>query len=216
MVKRTWYDRTKPYLQTASSVASTAAKLASLATTVYKLKSLINTEFKTVDTVASSVITTTPIIAIINALATGDDFDDRDGRVVRFKSIDVRLEMTMNTTPINDMIRVMVVIDKQANETTLLILDLLTLADMRSHKNLDQRKRFVILKDEVIEFSVGKGTNKLFHWYKKLDMKTIYDSGNAGTIADITTNAMYLILFGTEAANGVLVSRSVRMRYIDN
>ncbi len=183
---------------------------------VKKLKALINTEFKTVDTVASITATTTPIIALLNGLVQGDDFDNRDGRLIRFKSIEVRLECVMNTTPINDMVRVMIVIDKQPNEILMVIGDLINATTMNAVKNLDQRKRFVILRDEVLTFSVGEGTTKFWSYYKKIDMKTVYDDSDAGSIVDITTNAVYLVLFGTEATNGVAIGRTTRMRFIDN
>ncbi len=54
---------------------------------VGRLKSLINVEFKSADTAVVGLITTTPNIALINAPAVGDDFDEREGRSVRFKSV---------------------------------------------------------------------------------------------------------------------------------
>ncbi len=183
---------------------------------VYKIKSLINTEFKTNDIVASTTITTTPLISNINGLATGDQFNTRDGRVVRWKSVEVMLNISMHTTPIEDSIRIMVVIDKQPNEIVMVIGDLLTATTMQGLKNLDGRRRFIILKDTTLDVSVGKGTNITWKWYKKIDMKSIYDDSDAGSIVDLTTNAMYLVLFGTEATNGMTVGRSTRMRFIDN
>ncbi len=183
---------------------------------VTKLMGLVNTEFKTNDIVASTTVTTAPLISNINGLATGDQFNTRDGRVVRWKSIEVMLNISMHTTPIEDSIRIMVVIDKQPNEIVLVIADLLTATTMQGLKNLDGRKRFIILKDLTLDLSVGKGTNITWKWYKKLDMKSIYDDSDAGSIVDLTTNAMYLILFGTEATNGMTVGRSTRMRFIDN
>ena len=49
---------------------------------VQKLKGLINVEFKSADTVASSTITTTPLVNLLTGLTKGDDFDNRDGRQV--------------------------------------------------------------------------------------------------------------------------------------
>ncbi len=183
---------------------------------VSMLKGLINVEFKVNEIVATSVVTTTPLIAVINSLATGDQFNTRDGRVVRWKSIQIALELTMHTTPINDAVRIMVVIDKQPNELILVISDLINAVTMVAMRNLDQRKRFIILRDDVVVLSVGKGTNEIWKYYKKIDMKAIYDDSDAGSIADMTTNALYLILFGTEATNGTTVSRVTRMRFIDN
>ncbi len=183
---------------------------------VYRLKGLINVEFKTNDLAASATLTTTPLIAVLNSISTGDQFNTRDGRKVRWKSVQVNLEITMHATPINDMVRIMIVIDKQPNEIGLVIGDLLDTTTICSFRNLDQRKRFVILRDDVITLSVGGGTVKYWNYYRKIDMITIYDDSDAGTIADISTNAMWLVMFSTEATNGPTVSRCTRMRFIDN
>ncbi len=183
---------------------------------VKRLKSLINTEFKSIDLATTGVITTTASITLLNGLVKGDDFDNRDGRVVRLKSIQYHIEAVMNTTPINDSLRIMIVIDKQPNEINMVIADLIDATNMTSFRNLDQRKRFVILKDTVLDMSIGRGTIARDSWYKKFDMKTTYDDSDAGTIVDITTNALYLVLFSTEASNGPSVARTTRIRYIDN
>ena len=187
-----------------------------LVNTVAKLKGLINTEFKSLDTAVTATITSTPVITLLNGCAKGDTLNTRDGRQIRLKSVAVNLQCTMHATPLDDMLRVMLVIDKQPNVTALVIGDLLVNTNMGSMRNLDNRKRFVILRDERVVLSVGGGTNTFWQYYKELDMHTIYDGSDAGTIADITSNALYLIIFSTEAANGPSVSRTTRVRFLDN
>jgi len=183
---------------------------------VARLKGLINVEFKSVDTINDLTVTSTNSIVLINALVVGDDFSNRDGRKVRFKSVEITLNIVQNATPINTFMRIMVVIDKQPNEILLVITDLLTANTMDSHRNLDHRKRFVILRDEVISLSDAERTNMTWNYYKQLDMITIYDNSNTGDITDITTNAIYLIMTSSEASNGPAVNQAVRMRFIDN
>lgn len=184
---------------------------------VAQLSSLINTEFKTADTAGTSTLTTVPIIALLNGLGIGDDFNNRDGRQVRWKSVEIKIQFLLSTAgPIEDMVRIMVVIDKQPNETLMVIADLLDTTTVQSMKNLNQRKRFVILLDTVIELSLAQRTNAFWKYYKKIDMKTIYDSSDTGGITDIETNAFYLVLFCTEAVNGIVSERTTRMRFIDN
>ncbi len=183
---------------------------------VSKLKGLINVEFKVIDVVTASVVTTTPVIAVINACVQGDDFDQRDGRKVRFKSVSIKLHIRMHATPTSDTLRIMLVIDKQPNEIVMVIGDLLNNTDPEGQRNLDQRKRFTILRDDTITLDTGQGILRMWEYYKKLDMITIYDDSNAGNITDITTNALYLVLFGTEATNGMTIGRTTRLRFIDN
>ncbi len=183
---------------------------------VARLKGLINTEFKQADTTATGVVGTTASILLINGLAKGDDFDTRDGRQVRMKSAQIAITYKMSQSATFSQIRCMVVIDKQPNEILLVITDLLDSQAMQTFRNLDQRKRFVILKDEVVSMSIDGEQGGIIKWYKRMDMKSIYDDSDAGDITDISTNALYLILFSTEATNTVTISRSTRVRYIDN
>ena len=177
---------------------------------------LINTEFKKVDTQLETPITDTPQIRLINALIKGDDFDNRDGRSVRFKSVDIRWTVLMNLLNTQTTLRCMVVIDKQPNATLMLIGDLLDETHTNSFKNLNNRKRFVILKDETLTLqSSGKSTNYM-RYYKPLDMITIYDDSDSGGISDITTNALYLVIFSDQATNGTIQDCHTRMRFIDN
>ncbi len=183
---------------------------------VSRLKGLINTEFKKIDVTAAATVSTTASIILINPSVVGDDFDSRDGRVIRLKSVQLTLTAAIGVTTTFSFVRVMIVIDKQPNEILLVLTDLLDFANITSHRNLDGRKRFVILKDEILELSqVGKRT-AIIKWYKDLDMKTIYDDSNAGDITDITSNALYLILSSDEATLVPFVTRTTRVRFIDN
>ena len=183
---------------------------------VKRLKGLINTEFKKINVTAAATVSTTASIIVINPSVMGDDFDSRDGRVIRLKSVQLTLTAAIGATTTFSFVRVMVVIDKQPNEISMVITNLLDFANITSHRNLDGRKRFVILKDKILELSqVGKRTG-IIKWYKELDMKTIYDDSNTGTIVDITTNTLYLVLISDEASLVPFVTRTTRVRFIDN
>ncbi len=183
---------------------------------VGRLKGLINTEFKSLDVDIDGTVSVTPSISLINASVAGDDFDTRDGRVIRIKSVQVSLTLFIHASAVNTWLRCMLVIDKQPNEILLVIGDLIDTTVSHSMRNLNGRKRFVILKDELLV--IGSNQNAPVHWeyYSKMDMKTVYDDSNVGSIVDITSNALYLVLFSSEATNVPSVGRHTRVRYIDN
>ncbi len=184
---------------------------------VSRLKSLINVEFKAIDTgTISAEVNTTAIIALLNSCIQGDDFDNREGRTIRVKSVQLSVTTHWNISVPDNVLRVLIVIDKQPNGILMLIGDLLDATNSTAFRNLDNRKRFVILLDRVV--SGGSLNNKpaQIDYYKKMDMITTYNSGNAGTIADIETNALYLVLLADEATEGPVVDRDTRIRYIDN
>ncbi len=181
-----------------------------------RVMSLLNTEFKSIDLAASGTVSTTAGIVLLNGTAPGDDFDTRDGRQARMKSIQITLTYFINSSATLTFIRIIVFIDKQPNEVTPTAVQLLDVGDIVSLRNLDFRKRFVILKDDIVTMS--DAGEKLGSWkfYKKIDTKTQYDAGTAGTIADITTNALFLLLVSSEATNTPNVTRVSRVRFIDN
>ncbi len=184
---------------------------------VSKMMGLLNTEFKSIDIAASGTVSTTAGFVLLNGTAPGDDFDTRDGRVIRMKSIQITLTYFINSNATLTFIRILVFIDKQPNEATPTITQLLDTSSIVSFRNLDFRKRFIILKDDIVAMTI-QGANRLGSWkyYKQIDAKTQYDADTTGTIADITTNAIFLMLVSSEGTNLPNVTRVSRVRFIDN
>ncbi len=183
---------------------------------VSKMMGLLNTEFKAIDIANSGTVSTTAGFVLLNGSAPGDDFDTRDGRQVRIKSIQITLTYFQHSSAVVTQIRAIVFLDKQPNETTPTVTELLDTATMVSFRNLNFRKRFVILRDEVFTMSDSGSKMGIWKYYKQIDAKTVFDAGTAGTIADITTNAIFLMLLSTEATNLLNVTRVSRIRFIDN
>ena len=55
--------------------------------------------------------------------------------------------------------------------------------------------------------------------FKKMisyNQHTRYNTGTAGTIADITDNSIYIMHVSTDAANGVFVTANYRFLFVDN
>ena len=153
-------------------------------------------------------------------MTRGDEFNNRDARQIRVKSVQANFfsETDPNaTTP--SLLRQTLFIDKQPSAAAPTASDLYTSGQVFSGlRNLDGRKRFVILKTGIIRNSEYGSPNGLVQrkFYKKLDMKTVYNASNAGTIADIESNALYMF-FGTDAsAQNPVVTGSARIRFIDN
>ncbi len=116
-------------------------------------------------------------------------------------------------------VRRLIVIDKQPNQATFPIINLLnTGVSLPNYalRELTHRKRFVILKDDRIFLSqTGPQIAEFPDYYSKIDMITNYD-GNAGTIADIPSNALFVVFVSSEATNVPTIQHATRVRYIDN
>lgn len=124
----------------------------------------------------------------------------------------------MNASATNTTMRCIIFMDKQPNETapTMAALLATTVAGgVDAFRNLDNRKRFVILHDSRMVVSTDF-PERVHEKYKKMSLVTQYDSGNAGTIADITSNSLYMLQVSDEATNTPTQIFNVRLRFIDN
>lgn len=181
------------------------------------LKGLVNTEFKTLDiNVSIPSLTTTGAVLLHSGLTKGDNVNERDGRMVRWKSIQIAGSVTRNAaSTVQNRIHLALVIDTQPNGSGPVYTEIYDTATPDSFRNLDGRKRFVILKtwDMVLD---ADRPEKFFKLYKKLDMKTVYNSGDSGTISDIESNALLVLAISDAATNTPSFTYKSRARFIDN
>lgn len=198
----------------------------SAASQLYKdvsmLKGLINVEFKFLDYYLDTTYSTTATFHLLNGIPEGDDVQQRNGREIRLKSIQVSARQYPTSTTANgSFVRYIIFIDTQPNGTAPTSAILLSTGGAPANlamRNLSYRKRFVILKDKIITTdSLASGLCvKSFEYYKKLNMHTIY-SGIGSTISDITTNSVYMMMVSNQTGTDVpAVAMNHRIRFIDN
>lgn len=196
-----------------------------------KALSMLNSEEKNITFTKSSTISTaTSDITLINGLQQGTTDSTRVGDDVRFKSLFIRMAILQNSLGgTSQPIRIIVLRDNQSNGAAPSGTNILTNAnDYLSPLNLDYSRRFKILKDKMISVHQNGSAMQLLKWYFDLDKqqthtggkgstqhRTDYGLGNAGTVADISTGAYYIV-FLSNSADGPIVEYTSRMRYVDN
>jgi len=116
--------------------------------------------------------------------------------------------------------RVVIVYDKQPNATATTIGDVLTLSNVFAFPNLAGTLRYQIVLDQVFPLTNNTGTSGMpfvMNEYRKLKLPVHYNSGDAGTVADITTGALYVITLGNLASGttDAQANISTRVRYTD-
>jgi len=168
----------------------------------------------------------------------GSDFNNRIGRKVLLKSLYVRgrigtepaLSGVEAIVPAQQA-RMILFVDLQPNGAAPAVTDLLVEALPTSQLNLNNRDRFMILCDKQYCFdpyylvtstatqTLASCNRQIYNIkkYKKLNQEMIFNGTNGGTIADITSGALYMFWIGNKAAsatdaNAVL---STRVRYVD-
>lgn len=179
-------------------------------------------ELKSVDTANSPMaINTTGAIALLNGISRGDDINEREGRKVIVTQIQMRATAQATAaTGTPHTCRFLIVTDRQCNGTALTIANVLDSVSTASHYNLANRERFKILADNV--FTIGASAD---YWGRKavvlkipgLSIPVTFGSGNAGTVADIMTNSIYILGMGSNAVGGTAgeLYLKVRIRYYD-
>ncbi len=150
----------------------------------------------------------------------------RIGRKIVIKSIQLRIHLLLNnpTTPVHDIVRIVLLIDKQANgaiptETNIMA----TLGNIGSFHQLENQGRFIFLMDEYFTMTTGggagNGTTNVFadvslyiKRYFKLHLPIEY-SGTVGAITEIQSNNIMLMAISHAGLAQMGVDGLTRIRY---
>jgi len=168
----------------------------------------------------------------------GSDMNNRIGRKLTVKSIYIkgRVQTSASITPAGNaripaqQARMIILIDFQPNGAEPLVSDLLTAATPQAQLNINNRDRFRILTDKEYVFdpyisnttadtAVASADNqiKLVKKYKVLNQEVIFNT-STGTVADITSGAIYMFWIGSQPNSGNVDAQFIgttRVRYID-
>ena len=138
------------------SLAIKALKMA------HNVRQLINVEFKKKDTTGDDVaVTQAGAVVLLNGIAEGTDFNERVGRSIKIQSLLAKVAITQNSLDsgtVGAICRVMLIIDKKpagGAPTVNDILDASGTSQYLAPRNLNNRNRFVILRDEYCEVGTG-------------------------------------------------------------
>jgi len=168
----------------------------------------------------------------------GSDFNDRIGRKTVLKSFYIRGRCQVgaaanpgaDNTSASQLCRLIVFVDNQPNGAAPAVTDLLKEALPSSQLNANNRDRFRIIKDKEYCFDpffnvstatqsrYGQGrTTAPIKLYKKINVETIFNGTNGGSIGDINTGALYMFWIGNNAVGATDSEAivSVRCRFDD-
>lgn len=225
--RRRTYRRRRPYYRrsTVSTIKRrpnyNRIRVGNVRREIAKLKVNHNVEYKTIDYLnhtSQEPYTGAPVITCLNQVARGDDYNERVGRSIKNVSVQLKMDAYHNTTDTATFttIRWLLLIDKEANGAVPVTTDLLTAEDTTSMRNLTNRRRFIILKDAKILLDNNRESRSI-KYFRRLALKTIFNSGNAGTVADIDSGSLILIFISNAASDKKpLVQISSRVRFIDD
>ncbi len=168
-------------------------------------------------------------VTSLNVIAQGTTESQRIGRRVVIKQIHYRYNISLPATATaadtSDVIRIMIVIDKQCNGAAADDLDILESADYQSFNNLSNKKRFTVLFDRTYAVKchagAGNGTNdgfvndmQAYEWHKDCNIVIEYDnSATTGVITSQRSNNLLWLTASRVGKGGT--NGKVRLRFHD-
>lgn len=156
---------------------------------------------------------------LLNGCTQGSDATNRIGRKLVMKSCLIRGTFSMAATSTGGSpIRLVLVYDKQANGAQPATTDVFLADNFSSQNNLNNRDRFVILSDFISDPIAAAGNYSVgFKMYKKLNLETMFNGTNGGTIADITSGSLYLFMCQNGSIGTAAPSLNIRtrVRFVD-
>lgn len=176
------------------------------------------------------------VIPTLNACVNGAELYQRVGRKTYGKSIHIRGFVQNILTSVQDFARIIVFYDSQPNAAAATAASILSDSNAgaattaTSEINLNNRQRFKILRDHQmilpsVTFTAGVLTNEAFqqsdnqlniNMYIKLKgLETVYNGNNAGTVADITSGNIGMLLITSLTNNSWQLQYGTRYRYYD-
>lgn len=196
----------------------------------YGTKSDSSPEVKFIDTSVNVNPNATGTVLLLNACVEGSDYNNRIGRKIELTSVEYSLVFaggtgdlgTGATYPENiDVGMFSLVYDKQSNGAAPAWSDVYTVSGSVispfSHRNVNNLDRFVVLATDRLTISVAGPNSAMCNRYIRTKHDVRFNSGNAGTIADINSGGLFLVYADQNTAGTQLTTLygRVRVRYHD-
>lgn len=195
----------------------------------YPMKRMAQTkETGYVDTAVTGAMDTTGTIALINTVSQGTSVQQRVGKKVSLRGLQIRGNMVNSgAAAVANDVAYMIVYDKRPSGALPSISDILVSANANSMNNDNNAGRFKILKrvDAVLLGRTDAIANvqdtSMLGEDCYLDLKgipTTYKSATTGAIADIEEGALYYVCVGVNTAVSTAAAQHnffCRLRFVD-
>ncbi len=182
-------------------------------------KIIRNTEKKFVDTDGTQAPTGTFIITPLTLVGQGDTSSSREGNKIVFSSIQLKYTIKQNTAADQSRCRVMIVKDRQVNESLFTANDLIQSTGLGtaivSAKNRDGQFRFQIMYDKIHTLQIAGTSLNQGRYFKRMNVPARYES-SGGAITNILSNGLFLVLVSDENTNPPNVSFYSRVNFLDS
>lgn len=153
----------------------------------------------------------------LNVLAQGNTAQTRVGRSVHMTSIQLRYNYIRPSASGPGQARILVIYDKQSNQSIPATLDILAADTSVSPLQLANSERFIVLLDELTDSIQSTSLNISGMRYRKIGLPAVYN-GAAGTSGQVNTGTVWLYVANNDVATGTATSSLdiyARIRFTD-
>jgi hypothetical protein len=180
------------------------------------LRRYINTEMHYKDTNGTFSATTTYSLVLLNGLNLGDSSTTRTGQSIKMDRLDLRFYITANATTVLNLVRVIVVVDRQPNAAAMTAADLLVNTNPNSPYTFGSQNRFICLYDENFALSYGGNGIMTKSLTLTANQHVTFKTTDAGDITDIVTNSLYMLVASKDLADPPSYTYYARLWFVDN
>jgi len=187
------------------------------------IKGLINVEKKFFDVAGTAqAISSTPLILNLSNIATGDDYNQRDGNSILLQSLQWRIAMYANSAAVAHRIRIIVFRDNDQRGTDPAASDLLEVTGSNNIINSPLlhyvNQRFSVLSDKVYTLCInGDNYFRTVKKFMKMPQGThIKYQSTAGADASNWEGALYALFVSVDVTNTPSMDYYFRLRFTDN
>lgn len=201
-------------------MAQQPGRFGRLAKHIVQLDEFINSEVKYVDTTISGSIGTGGLFStLLNGIAMGDEYNNRNGRSILMKDLDVRFKI--QSTPSNTNIQSIgwaIVMDKKPDESTLCNWgNVFQLNSVFAHVDkADHSGRFVVMARGQIQINNPYNPSVSTKRYIPLKGIHIKFDGTDATQTSIDQNAIHFIATTDQPSDTATILGESRLNYYDN
>lgn len=204
-------------------IANYAGPIGKIAKTVAGIVQMINPEKKYRDAYQNftqNISTASNPVLLLTGIIQGTGATQRTGESVKGIQLQIRNQFVMgsaNTTQTN--LKYWIVLDKEYSGSAPVLTDILETASLTSFNNLENSKRYVILKSRTVNLCNNGNRNVSFTDIIPVDFHMHYNNTTGSTVADCKENQIYIMYLsddGTSANVPTVNTISSRFTFYDN
>ncbi len=178
--------------------------------------SMLNVEDKYIDAGATTTMSASWQLFLLNGLQLGTTSTTRVGQSIKLNSVQFKAFITINAlATLVQSCRVVMFVDKQANAAAPTATDVYP-ATVASNRVVSYLDRFTILFDEWVILDPNTPSGEILIKSSSLSHHVSFNTGNAGDITDITRNSFYIMFLSDAGSNFPAIVWTNRIGFVDN